>query len=85
MLPDRLLRSHGSDDCMVVTRELVRHRRLEKSATRSLILGDDIRDFSEQNERPCWFPYNPSHDLQPLTDFPEWSHRSMAIPHRTGN
>jgi hypothetical protein len=75
----------GSDDCMVVSYELIRHRGLEEFGTSSLISGDDVRDFAVQNKRPCWFPYSASHALQPLDAFPGWSHHLWDYRTELGN
>jgi hypothetical protein len=75
----------GSDDCMVVSRELAGHRGLEASGMISLISGDDVRDFTVQGEQPCWFPYSASHSLQELVNFPGWSHHLWPYRTNLGN
>jgi hypothetical protein len=75
----------GSDDCMMVSRGLIRRRSLEASSTRLLISGDDVRDFMVLGSQPCWFPYSPSHELLPLAEFPQWSRHFWPYRTELGN
>jgi Domain of unknown function (DUF7008)/Eco57I restriction-modification methylase len=75
----------GSDDCMVVNSQLIRHRGLEVSGTSSLISGDDVRDFATHGRQPCWFPYGASHVLRALESFPEWSRHLWPYRTELGN
>ncbi|HQA31349.1 MAG TPA: BREX-2 system adenine-specific DNA-methyltransferase PglX [Propioniciclava tarda] len=75
----------GADDAFMVTDGTFSRRGLEGEATGTLVIGDQIRDFSITSTSPTWFPYDDSHSLLPLSAFPIWSRHLWPCRTELGN
>lgn len=75
----------GSDDAMMLYRGVRERHQLEASATAELVVGDAIRDFRINASWPTWFPYDASHVLKPLEQFPGWGRHLWRMRTELGN
>jgi hypothetical protein len=62
----------GADDAMIIDYSLASRRRLDPQWIKPLAVGDVIRDFRLETTKPTWFPYDESHELQPLEPTSSW-------------
>ncbi|MEA5119841.1 MAG: BREX-2 system adenine-specific DNA-methyltransferase PglX [Propionibacterium sp.] len=75
----------GSDDAMMLYRGVRERHQLEASATAELVVGDAIRDSRINASWPTWFPYDASHVLKPLEQFPGWGRHLWRMRTELGN
>jgi hypothetical protein len=61
----------GVDDAFVVPRHVARRLDGGRGST-SLVSGELVRDYMSRSEDDVFFPYDSSHGLLPLSDFPDW-------------
>ncbi|GAA2347289.1 BREX-2 system adenine-specific DNA-methyltransferase PglX [Streptomyces cuspidosporus] len=65
----------GSDEAMIAPRRVLRDRSIRDEHVRSLIVGDELRDWNQLNGQAIVFPYSATHELRPraqLTEVLQW-------------
>jgi hypothetical protein len=75
----------GSDDSFMLLPGVARRTRREAEGCRSLVVGENIRDFQIVETVPTWFPYTSHHQLLPLSRFQGWSRHLWPLRTELGS
>jgi Domain of unknown function (DUF7008)/Eco57I restriction-modification methylase len=76
----------GADDAMIIDGSLIPRKYLEQTEISSLVIGEQLRDFSCLSDRKfAWFPYDKNHRLRPLQSAPAWSRYLWPARTELGN
>lgn len=75
----------GSDDSMMLVPGVAARSGREESGIAEVVTGEEVRDFKISETIPTWFPYNESHSLVSIDDFPGWKRWLWMLRTELGN
>jgi len=73
----------GADDAFILPEHVA--RKMDADASRSLVVGDLVRDFSVAEVDRAFFPYDGHHHLRPLDEFPILARAMWPLRTELGN
>ncbi len=75
----------GADDAFTVPLDIYSPARFDDAAYRSLVQGDDVRDFLATPRNRAFFPYDTAHKLLELSAYPREARHLWRVRTELGN